>query len=516
MNFKSSFKKVTLSLLSLSTILGACNSPNNNISNDSVKANYLAGFEKYITYQNEFQWGVSTAGHQSEGYDTTSIWYQWEKEGKTLHQNPRGVDFLNKYKEDVALAKDLGANGFRFSIEWSRIEPRNGYFDPQGIQFYRNLINEIKSKGMIPLVTLVHFNYPQWIINEGKSSRKGVEAPEFVDYFLRYTDKVVREFGNDVRYWITFNEPNIWIPGAYLLGQTPPGRKNPFATVRATWNLLKAHSKAYDLIHQLDVDAMVSSNVFYILPKPFGAVTPAPSTYQVKPQVLDEKNILDTDWFYEAISTGNVSVSPQAIYEGQVQANSTETLTLAQELSKTDSRNRPKSGNINSQTDSQVAWLKKFDYVAFDYYYRFRNINQVMNLAKPWLMEIYPQGLYDALMYYHKKYNKPIIIAENGIGTEDLKPRGDRWTREAALIEHVKAMKKAMSNGANVLGYYHWSLTDNYEWGNFTSRFGLYSVDAINDPEMKRIPTPSVDVYKEVIKNNGVTQELMTKYKAPN
>jgi beta-glucosidase len=516
MTFKSSMKKISFSLLSLSTILSACSSQSNILSNDSVKANYMPGFEKFMTSQNEFQWGVSTAGHQSEGYDTTSIWHQWDKDGKTIHNNPRGVDFLNKYQEDVSLAKGLGANGFRFSIEWSRIEPRNGYFDPQGIQFYRNLINEIKAKGMTPLVTLVHFNYPQWILNENKASRKGVESPEFVDYFLRYTDKVVREFGNDIKYWITFNEPNIWIPGAYLTGQTPPGKKNPFATVRATWNLLKAHSKAYDLIHQLDMDAMVSSNVFYILPKPFGATTPAPNTLQIKPKNIDEKNILDTDWFYESINTGNVTVNPQAIYEGQIQASSNQSISLSQELSKTDSRNKPKSGDINIEMDSQVSWLKKFDYVAFDYYYRFKTVNQVINLAKPWLMEIYPQGLYDAIMYYHRKYNKPILIAENGIATEDLKTRNDRWTREASIVEHIKYMKKAMADGANVIGYYHWSITDNYEWGTFTPRFGLYTVDALNDPDMKRVPTPAVEVYKEIIKNNGVTPELTMKFKDPN
>lgn len=507
-------KKISTCLISLSVLLASCSSSDNIIQNDLARINSINNNQTQT-----FQWGVSSAGYQSEGYDTTSIWSQWVKEGKTQHQNPRGVDFLNKYSEDVTLAKDLGANGFRFSIEWSRIEPRNGYFDPNGIQFYRNLINTIKSKGMTPVVTLVHFNYPQWIINEGKANRKGLESQEFTDYFLRYTEKIVREFGDDIKYWITFNEPNIWIPSAYLVGAHPPGRKNPLATVRAAWNLLKAHSKAYDLIHQLDNDAMVSSNVFYILPKPFGAVPIAPdkpTVLQEKPKNIDDKNILDTDWFYEAVNTGNVSISNQALYEGEIQANSNTNISLAKELSKTDSRNRPVSGEITPQTDSQVGWLKKFDYVAFDYYYRFRTVSQVMNLHKTWLMEMYPQGLYDAIMYYHRKYNKPILIAENGISTEDLKPRADRWTRESALVEHIKYMKKAMNEGANVIGYYHWSITDNYEWGSFKPRFGLYTVDALNDPSMKRVATPAVEVYKEIIRNNGITSELTTKYKAPN
>lgn len=521
MTSTKTLKKIGICLISLSAILVSCSYPSNNFENTSIaKINNIQSIDNNLSQP--FQWGVSSAGHQAEGYDITSIWNQWEKDGKTLHQNPRGVDFLNKYKEDIGLAKDLGANGFRFSIEWSRVEPKNGYFDPNGIQFYRNLINEIKSKGMTPIVTLVHFNYPQWIINEGKPNRKGIESPEFMDYFLRYTEKMVKEFGNDIKFWITFNEPNIWIPSAYLVGEHPPGRKNPLATIRAAWNLLKCHSKAYDLIHELDSDSMVSSNVFYILPKPFGAIATPPkmpsknSVIKEKPKNIDDKNILDTDWFYEAINTGNVSVSSQAINEGEIQTSDNTNISLAQELSKTDSRNKIRQNDIKPQTDSQVGWLKKFDYVAFDYYYRFRTVNQVMNLTKPWLMEMYPQGLYDAIMYYHRKYNKPVLIAENGICTEDLKPRSDRWTREASLVEHVKYMKKAINEGANVIGYYHWSITDNYEWGSFKSRFGLYTVDALNDPTMKRVATPSVNVYKEIIKNNGVTSDLIAKYKAPN
>ena len=514
-------KKLSLSLFSACLILSACSSPNDSTTQDNkVKANFLNGFDKYLPGQNNqdnFQWGVSTAGHQSEGYDTTSIWHTWDISGKTLDTNPKGVDFLNRYQEDANLAKGLGANGFRFSIEWSRIEPRKGYFDPKGIQFYRNLLNAIRSRGMTPVVTLVHFNYPQWVLNESKNGNKGIEDPQFIDHFLKYTEFVVREFGNDIKYWVTFNEPNIWIPASYLTGGMPPGKKNPISAVKAMWNLLKAHSKAYDLIHQLDLDAMVSSNVFYILPKPFGAISPAPDSNTIEaqntnPVKIDDKNTLDTDWFYEAISTGNVSIDSQVFSNEKMQTKAVNYKSLKDELNETDSRNKPK---INIELDSQVSWLKKFDYIAFDYYYRFRTIDHILNLTRPWLIELYPEGLYDAIMYYHRKYKKPIMIAENGISTENLKPRTDKWTRESALVQHIKYMKKAMADGANVIGYYHWSITDNYEWGTFTPRFGLYTVNALTDPSMKRIPTPAVEVYKQIISNNGLTDQLLAKYQAP-
>ena len=107
------------------------------------------------------------------------------------------------------------------------------------------------------------------------------------------------------------------------------------------------------------------------------------------------------------------------------------------------------------------------------------------------------------------------MVAENGIATEDLKPRKDRWTREAAIVEHVKYMQKAIADGANVIGYYHWSITDNYEWGTFTPRFGLYNINAMTDNTLQRIPTPAVDAYKSVIMNGGVNQEISAKYQPP-
>ncbi|MFN4150976.1 MAG: family 1 glycosylhydrolase, partial [Candidatus Sericytochromatia bacterium] len=270
-------------------------------------------FGTTTTTKSNFMWGVASAGYQSEGNDNSSAWHYWQAAGKTEHRNEKGVDFYHRYKEDIALAKQMGINAFRLGIEWSRIEPQKGYYDPQGIQFYHDVLNEIKAQGMTPMVTLIHFNYPQWI-DSLPSSGKGLEKKEFVDLFLKHTEFVVKEYGADIQYWVTFNEPNVWIPSAYLIGLFPPGRKNPISTVKAAWNLLKAHSKAYDLIHKLDSDAMVSSNVFYILPKPFGAPAQPPSgngvtTSSIPATVIDETKLMETDWFMEALNTGNVAAN---------------------------------------------------------------------------------------------------------------------------------------------------------------------------------------------------------------
>ena len=162
-----------------------------------------------------------------------------------------------------------------------------------------------------------------------------------------------------------------------------------------------------------------------------------------------------------------------------------------------------------------VSLLKRFDYVAFDYYYRFTRLSQVFQAEESWRIPLYPEGLYDVLMRYHRRFDKPIIIAENGMSTENNAPRQDGWKRGDHIVQHVKYMKQAMADGAKVIGYYHWSITDNYEWGSFTPRFGLFQVEALSDPELKRVPTDGVAAYQAVIAANGVTPELLERYPGP-
>ncbi len=159
--------------------------------------------------------------------------------------------------------------------------------------------------------------------------------------------------------------------------------------------------------------------------------------------------------------------------------------------------------------------LGRFDYVAFDYYYRFNTIDQVLHADQTWRMPIYPQGLYNVLMSYHRRFRKPIVIAENGLATFNGNPREDGWKRPDHIVQHVYNMQSAMADGANVIGYYHWSITDNYEWGNYDSRFGLYTVEALNDSELKRVPTDGVAAYQAVIQGQGTNPAMLSRYPGP-
>jgi beta-glucosidase len=385
----------------------------------------------------EFLWGVSTAGFQSEGGDTASVWAAWDSQGHTKDRVGLAVDFLHRYREDIDLAAMMGNNAFRISIEWSRIEPARGVIDQDALAYYDDLINAITARGMKPVVTLIHFNYPQWLEDEC-----GWENPLVVDYYLRYVDLVVTRYGDRVKYWITFNEPNLWPIFAWSIGFMPPGKANLFATLKVKDNIVTAHRRAYDLIHQRDPECLVSANMYYI---------------QFKHWLLGF--ILSSDYIQNEFVLDDID--------------------------------------------------DKIDFLCLDYYYNFTSLNDLLAAnGRKWLCPIYPEGLYKALKKYSQKYpDLPIMVAENGMATENGKPRPDGWTRSEHLKSHVYWMQKAMSEGVKVIGYFYWSLTDNFEWGDYNERFGLYTVNALSDLTLERIPTEAVHTYKDIIANRGLPDD---------
>ncbi len=490
------FARPVLIVLTLGLfVLQACNRPTYAPTRFNPTAARLGRFNAPLPRTDQkFLWGVSSAGYQSEGNGRNSQWYYWELAGKTPDRSGKAVDFWNRYEEDILLAKDLGVNTFRLSVEWSRIEPHEGVIDYEALNHYKKIIQTVRRHGMEPLVTLLHFTYPHWLDFDGdRDGLTGWEDPDTVDAFLDYSALVARELSPDVRFWITFNEPNIWLPIAHLAGKTPPGKRNPISFLRAGYNVLQAHARVYDRIHGIRPDAMVSSNIFQFLFNPFAKS----SVYANSVNALSADTIeafADTNWFMDALEQGEFAYQQHlpAMFEPS-----------------------HFSGGLKAMNNGTVSLLKRFDYVAFDYYYRFTKISQILKAEESWAMPMYPEGLYDVLMNYQKRFNKPIVIAENGMSTFNNEPRKDGWKRGDHIVQHVKEMKRAMADGANVIAYYHWSITDNYEWGSYSPRFGLYRVEVLSDPELKRIPTDGVEAYRAVIQANGVTPELLSRYPGP-
>lgn len=175
--------------------------------------------------------------------------------------------------------------------------------------------------------------------------------------------------------------------------------------------------------------------------------------------------------------------------------------------------NQSYTAAFNAATDLLVmdAIKDKVDYIGLDYYYGASLTNPTALYAangQYWKIRLQPEGIYDALRYYAHRYpHLPLYIAENGMATDNGKPRADGYTRSQALRDTIFWVQRAKADGMDVIGYNYWSITDNYEWGSYRPRFGLYTVDALTDPTLTRRPTPAVGVYRNIIARGGVPHD---------
>lgn len=232
------------------------------------------------TFPKDFLWGASTAAHQVEG-NNHNQWSEWEKANadrlaaraekrygwipswpriKDQAVKPdnyisgRAVEHYQRYKEDFTILKQLNMNAFRFSIEWSRIEPEEGVWDEKEIEHYRKYIMELRRLDIEPVVTLWHWTEPIWFAKKG-----GFEHAENVHYFERFAAKVAEELGDLFTYVLTLNEPNNYVLIGYMLGIWPPSRKNPILGLRVHYNLVKAHRAAYQALKAIRQDFAISA-----------------------------------------------------------------------------------------------------------------------------------------------------------------------------------------------------------------------------------------------------------------
>ncbi len=223
-----------------------------------------------------FIFGAATSSHQVEG-GCVNDWSVWEKENASRLANEyisikdasiypefkkqgterdnyisgKAVDHYNRYEEDFSLAESIGLNGYRFSIEWSRIEPEEGKWDSKEIEHYISMIDSLRSKGIEPFVTIWHWTLPVWLAETG-----GIMNKKFPFFFSRYASKIAESFDGKVRFYITINEPEIYSLNSYMLGKWPPQKKGLFSYIRAMKVLIKSHKEAYSAIKMINPDVL--------------------------------------------------------------------------------------------------------------------------------------------------------------------------------------------------------------------------------------------------------------------
>ncbi|MCR4283734.1 MAG: glycoside hydrolase family 1 protein [Parcubacteria group bacterium] len=332
-------------------------------------------------FPENFLWGSATASHQVEGGNVND-WSIWEKKNadrlaknakkkfsklpnwesiKEEAENPenyisgKACDHYNRYEEDFDIVKSLGQNAFRFSIEWSRIEPEDGRFDEREIWHYRKVVKALRARGIEPFVTLWHWPLPVWLKDKG-----GWRSSEIVDHFGRYTMKMAEALGADVKFWITLNEPLVYATHSYLKGAWPPQKKNPVYLLFVIRNLVKAHRAAYKILKEINKDSQVGiskHNVYF-------------DAY--KGRFLNRllKNILDWAWNFSFLNS------------------------------------------IKNYQD--FIGLNNYHHNRINYGFNKNDDDKLSDMG--W--ELYPDALYYGLLDI-KKYNKPIYITENGLADRE-------------------------------------------------------------------------------------------------
>ncbi len=402
------------------------------------------------SFPQNFLWGTATSSHQVEGNNIHNDWWQWEKEGRLSDKSGEATRHYELFDHDFALAQSLSHRAHRFSIEWSRVEPREGMFDDETISHYGHVLDSLLAKGIMPIITLHHFTNPLWFAQEG-----GWLNPKAVQWFARYVEKIVSVFKEKVYCWITLNEPVILAYYGYLVGRWPPGQKSFPKTIKVLRQAIAAHTMAYRVIHE----------VYEGGPRPIVGIAHNLRPFYVCPQTQNLLCSAHVWWRHYMVNVYFLDGIKRALDFIGVNYYEREFVS-------------------NDRTKALGPWGDNCNLV----HHHAQHVNQM-----GW--GSYPDGLLEVLRWM-KKYDRPILITENGTAETD------DHHRARFIVEHLKRVNQALAEGVRVQGYLYWSLLDNFEWDRgFGPRFGLIEVDY---KTFERRIRPSAYVFKEIIETGQV------------
>ncbi len=419
-----------------------------------------------------FLWGTATAAHQVEGNNTNNQWWQWEQGGHTQGLSGLACDWWGgRWREDFDRAAEGGQNAHRFSVEWSRIQPAPDRWDEDALEKYRAMLRGLRERNMSALVTLHHFTDPLWVWEKG-----AWENEEIVKLFEKFVRKTVSALKEYVTLWVTINEPNVYALGAYAEGVFPPGVQDIKRAIRVEANMLRAHAAAYHAIHEIQPEARVGYALHF-----------RPMNPKHKWSPLDRlmRNIR-----YEGINMA----FPSAISGGVMKSP-------LGKVAIPEARGTQDYLGLNYYSVDRISFSLANRKELFTY----SDFPEDADYSDNRLLVNVPEGLFDTIKWAVKTYpNLPILITENG--TEDA----DDHMRPRYIAQHIHQMWRAVNFNWPVRGYFHWSLVDNFEWERgWTQRFGLWGLDT---ETQRRIKRPSVDLYTEICKENGLSSEMVQRY----
>ncbi len=384
-----------------------------------------------------FHWGTATAAHQIEGGNWNNDWWQFEHAPGSPCAEPSGdaCDSWNRWQDDVILVADLGFDNYRFSVEWSRIEPEEGEFSRAALDHYRRICGALRERGVDPVVTFHHFTTPRWLADRG-----GWERADTADVFARFCEHVAGALGDVMARACTINEPNIVSYVGYVLGFFPPGKADRSTAARVNDVFVAGHRSAVDAIRS------------------------------AAPGVPVGLALSMAEWV--AVEGGEATLASERAFmeDGFLAATEGDDFIGVQ----TYSRNRiGPEGNVGPEPGVPVL---------------------VMGY------ELWPEALEATIRRAWEVTGGrvPILVTENGIGTDD----------DAQRIEFVhralEGVLRALADGIDVQGYTYWSLLDNFEWSfGYRPRFGVAAVDR---GTFARTPKPSARWLGDVMRRNALPE----------
>jgi len=438
-----------------------------------------------------FLWGAATASYQIEGSPLAdgagaSIWHRFSHTPGTTYNGDTGdvaCDHYHRWRDDVALMREIGLKAYRFSISWGRIFPEGkGAVNPAGLDFYDRLVDALLDAGIQPMVTLYHWDLPGALQDLG-----GWANREIVHWFSHYAQAVAQRLGDRVNLWATLNEPWVFTFLGYVQGYHAPGMRDLWAGLRAVHHCLLAHGEAVARMRSvLPAQAQVGI-VLNLAPQ-------HPATGSEADRAAAER-----------VHTMNNALFVEPLLEGRYPALAEQMVGFAWPP--------VHAGDMERITQS-------IDFMGINYYSRgivkqgehgylraegVEN-KQAQHTDMGW--EIYPDGLYEILQWVHSRSPRlSLYVTENGAAFRDEVRDGKvaDVQRVEYLRQHFLSAHRAIQNGVPLKGYFVWSLMDNFEWAyGYSKRFGIVYVDYATQ---QRIWKDSARWYQQVIAANAVEQE---------
>ena len=404
-----------------------------------------------LKFPKDFLFGTATAEYQNSGATNcpNNNWAKFEDQKNRIKNNQKSnksCDHYNRIDEDILLMKMIGINSYRFSIEWSLIEPEEGVFDENAIDHYANLINQLIKANIKPMITLHHLTNPLWF-----EKKNAFEVEENIFYFKRFSKKVFEKFSDKVSLWCTINEPALYVFCGYLINKFPPGKSNPKLAGRVLKNLLKAHIEIYKELKSLKNGKESQIGIVH-------------NYLQFEPN--SNWNLIEkiASHYLSQITNQNVlKFFKTGIFSYYIPLLVNEYFDFKKDFEENNFRMTDFVG-LNYYTNP----LLKFQLSLKEPLKTHARPNEIM-CDMPY--RLYPEGIYEAIKEV-STLNVPIYITENGMADKNDSFRKDYIKR------YLYFVSKAIEDGFDVKGYYYWTLMDNFEWDEgFLIKFGLYDVN---------------------------------------